>query len=86
MKFHIDKILQRYVDETVEAARLRRNGVKRDRTAVLAEILTKAEAAGDAMRYVDAKGRIAWKATPRLRGILEDLEADARADDEHEAV
>ena len=49
-------------------------------------ILTKAEAAGDAMRYVNAKGRIAWKATPRLRGYLEDLQADARADDEHEAI
>jgi len=86
MKFRIDKALQQYLDEALDAARLKRNGVKRAQKAVFAEILTKAEAAGDAMRYLDAEGRIAWKATPRLREVLADLEADARADDEHEAV
>ena len=86
MKFRIDKALQQYLDEAFEAARLRRSGVGWDRKAVLARILAEAEAAGDAMRYVDAKGRIAWKATPRLRGYLKDLEADAKADAEAEDI
>jgi hypothetical protein len=29
------------------------------------------------MRFLDANGRIAWKATPRLRDHLRDLELDA---------
>ncbi len=84
MKSHIDKMLQNHLDEAFEGARLRRNGVRRDRKAVLAKILAEAEAAGDAMRYLDAKGRIAWKATPKLPGHLEDLRADAEADAEAE--
>jgi hypothetical protein len=46
----------------------------------LAEVLGDLEAAGDAMRFVDAKGRIAWKATPRLRDYLQDLELEAEED------
>ena len=34
------------------------------------------------MRYVNSHGRIAWKATPRLRDYLMDLELDAEADHE----
>jgi len=86
MKIRIDKMLQEYLDEALEATRPRRNGVRWDRKAVLAELVAEAEAAGDAMRYLDAKGRMAWKATPRLHGYLKDLEIDARADDEQEAV
>ena len=36
--------------------------------------------AGDAMRFVNCKGQIAWKATPKLRDYLMDLELDAEAD------
>ncbi len=39
-----------------------------------------------AMRYVDAKGRIAWKATPKLRDYLEDLRLDAEAELAEEGV
>jgi hypothetical protein len=38
------------------------------------------EASGDAMRFVDAKGRIAWKATPNPCQHLKDLELDAHED------
>jgi hypothetical protein len=53
---------------------------------VLAKILAKLESNGDAMRYLDGEGRIAWKATPRLREYLADLQADAEADAEAEAI
>ena len=32
------------------------------------------------MRFVDSKGRIAWKATPSLFQYLKDLELDAQED------
>lgn len=51
---------------------------------VLAELLGDLEASGDAMRFVDAKGRIAWKATPRLCDYLQDLELEAEEDLEDE--
>jgi hypothetical protein len=43
-------------------------------------VLAKLEAAGDAMRFVDAEGRIAWKATPSLCQYLMDLRLDAGSD------
>jgi NADH-quinone oxidoreductase subunit B len=45
---------------------------------------SEAEASGDAMRFVDTDGRIAWKATPNLCQHLKDLELDA--DDDLEDV
>jgi hypothetical protein len=86
MKIHIHKSLRAYLDEVFYGARLRRNGAIRDRNAVLAEILSEAEATGDAMRYLDKKGRIAWKATPKLREHLSDVQADAEADAEAEEM
>ena len=47
---------------------------------VSAEMLIELEATGDAMRFVDAKGRVAWKATPQLRNYLMDLQLDAQED------
>ena len=43
-------------------------------------MLAELEAAGDAMRYVNFRGQIAWKATPQLRDYLMDLQLDAEAD------
>ncbi len=50
------------------------------RDMVSAEMLIELEATGDAMRFVDAKGRVAWKATPQLRNYLMDLQLDAQED------
>jgi hypothetical protein len=86
MSISISKTLKDYIDETYSHVRLRRNGDNLGRHSVLAEILADLEANGDAMRYLDAKGRIAWKATPRLQSILADLQADAVADAEAEAM
>ena len=80
MPILMDKILRQYADQAYEAARLRRNGVHTPRDRVSAEMLIELEAAGDAMRYVNPRGQIVWKATPRLRDYLMDLQLDAEAD------
>jgi hypothetical protein len=76
----MDKTLREYADQALEVARLRRNRAHPAHEVVFAETLAKLEASGDAMRFVDGNGRIAWKATPSLRQYLKDLELDARED------
>jgi hypothetical protein len=80
LKILIDTRLKAFLDEALSHARPRCSGALRDRNGVLASILAEAEAAGDAMRYLDKNGRIAWKATPQFREYLRDLQADAEAD------
>ena len=86
MKIHIDKTLRNFIDETYSSVRLRRNGVSLDPKGILPEILSDLETSGDAMRCLDRKGRIAWKPTPQFQSILADLQADAEADEEEEAM
>jgi hypothetical protein len=78
--FLLDKILTDYADQAFESARLRRNGICTSRDWISAEMLAELEAVGDAMRYLNSKGRVAWKATPQLRSYLMDLQLDAEAD------
>jgi hypothetical protein len=76
----VDRTLTDFADQAYEAVRLRRNSVQRTRNRVFSEVLAQLEASGDAMRFVDAKHRIAWKASPRFRQHLNDLEVDAQGD------
>jgi hypothetical protein len=46
----------------------------------LAETLADLESDGYAMRYLDAEGRVAWRATPKMRDQINDLRLDAEAD------
>ena len=81
MSIPMDKFLREYADQAFEkAARLRRNGVRSDHDRFLAEMLAELEAMGDAMRYLNSDGQIAWKATPQLRDYLMDLRRDAEGD------
>ena len=80
MPILMDQILTELADQAFEASRPRRIGVHTTPDQVSAEILAQLEAAGDAMRFLDANGRIAWKATPNLRDYLTDLQLDAEAD------
>jgi hypothetical protein len=82
----MDRIVRECVDRAYPGARLGRREDDRARNAVLAELLSSLEECGDAMRYVDAKGRIAWRATPCLRDIIKDLEEDVRLEFEEEDV
>jgi hypothetical protein len=59
MRLHIDKTLQECVENAHEEARLGRDGRTLDRKAIFAEALGELEYNGDAMRYLDRKGRIA---------------------------
>lgn len=78
MQMPMDKILQEIAYQAYETSRLRRNGVHRACDLVSAELLAELEMSGNAMRFVDANGRIGWKATPSLRQHLKDLELDAQ--------
>jgi hypothetical protein len=80
MPIFMDKILTEYVDQAYEVSRLGRNGAHTTCDRVFVEVLAALEATGDATRYVNSQGCIAWKATPDLRQYLKDLELDARAD------
>jgi hypothetical protein len=42
------------------------------RSVLIAQILRRFEEAGDAMRYLNTKGEIAWKATPGMLSRLAD--------------
>jgi hypothetical protein len=53
---------------------------EKDGFELIAQILRKYEACGDAMRYLNRKGRIAWKATPRMLTRLADAEREAEDD------
>jgi hypothetical protein len=85
MTIRIDKILLEIVEQAYEEAHLGRIGGFPDRDLVFSDILADLESDGDAVRYLNSKGRIAWKATPALRDYLNDLKLDAEADlaDEH---
>jgi hypothetical protein len=86
MKFRMDKIIRELVEEAWEWGHLGRDRDFVDRDQVFAEALCELETQGDAMRYLDSKGHIAWKATPELKDYLLDLKRDAEADFEDEEV
>ena len=44
----------------------------------IAQVLHEFEEAGDAMRYLDRNGRIAWKATASMLSRLSDAEHEAK--------
>jgi hypothetical protein len=79
MKFRMTKVLRFWVD--VEYERVKNQHPNRLRTELLIQILRKFEEAGDAMRYLNAKGEIAWKATPGMLSRQADAEQEARDDE-----
>jgi hypothetical protein len=72
------KVLRFWIECAIPDSRTQDPG--HPRTGLIAKILREYEACGDAMRYVDARGRVAWKATPRMLSRLADAERDARDD------
>jgi hypothetical protein len=78
MKFRMTKVLRFWVD--VEHHRIKNGHPDRPRTELIARILWLFEEAGDAMRYLNTKGEIAWKATPGMLNRLADAEQEARDD------
>jgi hypothetical protein len=78
MKIRMPKVLRFWVD--VEYERIKKHVPVRPRTELIPQILRKFEEAGDAMRFLNADGRVAWKATPRMLIRLADAEQEARDD------
>jgi hypothetical protein len=75
MKICMTKVLRFWVD--VEYDRIENYRPGCTRTELLAQILRKFEEAGEAMRFLNADGRPAWKATPGMLSRLADAEQEA---------
>ena len=78
MKLRMDKALQFWVDVALE--HIKSDHANRTKRQLVAQILQQYERRGDAMRYLNEQGKIAWKASPRFLTALADAERDARDD------
>ena len=78
MTFCIDKTLRFWVDCAYEDKKFENaNGT---RSELIAEILREYERSGHAMRYLNAKGQIAWIASPLMLQKLADAEREVEDD------
>jgi hypothetical protein len=78
MKLRMEKTLQFWVDVAYERRKWERPN--RTKHQLVAEILQEFEQRGDAMRYLNADGKIAWKPSPSMLTHLADAEREAEAD------
>jgi hypothetical protein len=76
MKMQMDKTLRFCVEAAYGA--FKRDHPKRSKGQVISSLLRQFEERGEAMRYLNAKGRIAWKASPKFLEILAEEERDAQ--------
>jgi hypothetical protein len=84
MKFRIDEPLRFWVDCSYEDKR--HENANRTRADLTAEILREYERDGDAMRYLNAMGQIAWKASPAMLQKLTDAEREVQDDMEEDDI
>jgi hypothetical protein len=78
MRLRMSKILRFWVDCECEVQQEKH--LDWARSQLLAEILRKYEEAGDAMRYLNSRGQVAWKASPRMLVRLADAEREVEDD------
>jgi hypothetical protein len=76
MKLRMDKTLRFWVDVAYE--NVKSDHPKLTKRRLIAQILHQYQDRGDAMRYLDVEGKIAWKASPRFLTMLADAERDAQ--------
>jgi hypothetical protein len=76
MKLRMDKTLRFWVDVAYE--NVKSDHPKLTKRRLIAQILHQYQDRGDAMRYLDVEGKIAWKASPRFLTKLADAERDAQ--------
>jgi hypothetical protein len=74
----MDKSLRFWVDCSYEDQKY--ENANRTNAELIAEVLREYELNGDAMRYLNAKGQIAWKASPLMLQKLADAEREVRDD------
>jgi hypothetical protein len=75
IKIRMTRALRFWVD--VECERIKNHRPGCPRTQLIAQILGKFEEVGEAMRYVNSQGEIAWKATTGMLSRLADAEQEA---------
>jgi hypothetical protein len=78
MKFRMDKTLRFWVDVAYE--HIKSSNAKLSRRQLVTQILREYERRGDAMRCLDKRGSIIWKASPQFISALVDAERDALDD------
>jgi hypothetical protein len=78
MKLQMHKTLQLWVDAACE--HIKRDHPNLTRRQLVAQVLLEYERRGDAMRCLNKRGRIIWKASPRFLSMLADAERDALDD------
>jgi hypothetical protein len=78
MKHRMDKTLCFWVDVAVE--HIKSDHEHPTKRQLVTQILRIYEQRGDAMRCLDSRGKLAWKASPRFLSMLADAERDARDD------
>ena len=78
MKIRMDKTLRFWVDCSYEDKKY--ENASRTKAELIAEILREYERSGDAMRYLNVKGQIAWKASPAMLRKLADAEREVEDD------
>jgi hypothetical protein len=78
MKIRMDKTLRFWT--AVAAEHIKSSNSKLSRRQLVAQILREYERRGDAMRCLNKRGRIVWKASPRFLSMLADAEREAQDD------
>jgi hypothetical protein len=78
MKHRMDETLRFWLDVAWE--HIKSDHEHLTKRQLLAQILRQYERRGDAMRCLDSRGKLAWKASPRFLSMLADAERDARDD------
>ena len=76
MKHRISKTLRFWVDVACEQRKS--DAPNTSKSALVAQVLHEFEECGDAMRYLDRNGRIAWKATASMVSRLSAAEHEAK--------
>ena len=74
----MDKILRFWAEVACE--NIQSSGANLTKRQLLAQILQQYERRGDALRCLDKRGKIVWKASPRFLTMLADAERDAEDD------
>jgi hypothetical protein len=78
MKIRMDKTLKFWVHVAVEHIKSDHPNITKRQ--LVSHVLREYERRGDALRCLNKRGRITWKASPRFLSMLEDAERDARDD------
>jgi hypothetical protein len=81
MKLRMTKKLKFWIDVACEQRKA--PTCSKSKQALIGEVLSEFEQAGDAMRYLRADGKIGWKPTQWMLDRLADAERDAIDDLEH---